>query len=75
VDNGDLFDGAGVIPRSVCQIFDKLQAHNQEFNLKVTFLELYNEEITRQIFDTLEAHNQEFNIKVTFIELTIRNST
>ncbi|GKA84884.1 kinesin-like protein KIN-5C [Tanacetum coccineum] len=38
--------GAGVIPRAVQQIFDTLEHQNAEYSVKVTFLELYNEEIT-----------------------------
>lgn len=37
---------AGVIPRAVKQIFDTLESQNAEYSVKVTFLELYNEEIT-----------------------------
>lgn len=37
---------AGVIPRAVQQIFDTLESQNAEYSVKVTFLELYNEEIT-----------------------------
>ncbi|XP_010253418.1 PREDICTED: kinesin-like protein KIN-5D isoform X2 [Nelumbo nucifera] len=44
--NGDLPSDAGVIPRAVRQIFDILEAQNAEYSMKVTFLELYNEEIT-----------------------------
>ncbi|KAL7096589.1 hypothetical protein ACP275_10G087800 [Erythranthe tilingii] len=44
--NGDLPPEAGVIPRSVKQIFDTLESQNAEYSVKVTFLELYNEEIT-----------------------------
>ncbi|XP_010259969.1 PREDICTED: kinesin-like protein KIN-5D [Nelumbo nucifera] len=44
--NGDLPSDAGVIPRAVGQIFDILEAQNSEYSVKVTFLELYNEEIT-----------------------------
>ncbi|XP_014514881.1 kinesin-like protein KIN-5B [Vigna radiata var. radiata] len=43
---GDLPAEAGVIPRAVRQIFDILEAQNADYNMKVTFLELYNEEIT-----------------------------
>ncbi|XP_051150145.1 kinesin-like protein KIN-5C [Andrographis paniculata] len=42
----DLPPGAGVIPRAVKQIFDTLESQNAEYSVKVTFLELYNEEIT-----------------------------
>ncbi|GAA0170189.1 microtubule binding motor protein [Lithospermum erythrorhizon] len=38
--------GAGVIPRAVKQIFDTLEGQHAEYSVKVTFLELYNEEIT-----------------------------
>lgn len=44
--NGDLPPEAGVIPRAVQQIFDTLESQNAEYSVKVTFLELYNEEIT-----------------------------
>ncbi|KAI0488803.1 hypothetical protein KFK09_028642 [Dendrobium nobile] len=44
--NGEFPNDAGVIPRSVRQIFDKLEAQNSEYSMKVSFLELYNEEIT-----------------------------
>ncbi|KAJ8534042.1 hypothetical protein K7X08_007366 [Anisodus acutangulus] len=44
--NSDLPPGAGVIPRAVKQIFDMLESQNAEYSVKVTFLELYNEEIT-----------------------------
>ncbi|KAK7355667.1 hypothetical protein VNO80_14927 [Phaseolus coccineus] len=43
---GDLPAEAGVIPRAVRHIFDILEAQNADYNMKVTFLELYNEEIT-----------------------------
>ncbi|KAJ3681550.1 hypothetical protein LUZ60_016039 [Juncus effusus] len=42
----NLPSGAGVIPRAVKQIFDTLESQNTEYSVKVTFLELYNEEIT-----------------------------
>ncbi|XP_004494989.1 kinesin-like protein KIN-5B [Cicer arietinum] len=44
--SGDLTAEAGVIPRAVRQIFDILEAQNADYSMKVTFLELYNEEIT-----------------------------
>ncbi|XP_068668251.1 kinesin-like protein KIN-5B isoform X2 [Aristolochia californica] len=43
---GDLPVDAGVIPRAVRQIFDTLEAQKADYSMKVTFLELYNEEIT-----------------------------
>ncbi|GMY10722.1 kinesin-like protein KIN-5D [Fagus crenata] len=44
--NGEFPSDAGVIPRAVKEIFDILEAQNAEYSMKVTFLELYNEEIT-----------------------------
>ncbi|GJW77218.1 kinesin-like protein KIN-5C [Tanacetum coccineum] len=44
--DGEMSSEAGVIPRSVKQIFDMLEGQNAEYSVKVTFLELYNEEIT-----------------------------
>ncbi|CAK9170199.1 unnamed protein product [Ilex paraguariensis] len=44
--NGEFPNDAGVIPRAVRQIFDILEAQNAEYSMKVTFLELYNEEIS-----------------------------
>ncbi|GAB2257646.1 hypothetical protein Droror1_Dr00013806 [Drosera rotundifolia] len=44
--NGQLPAEAGVIPRAIKQIFDTLESQNAEYSVKVTFLELYNEEIT-----------------------------
>ncbi|WOL08474.1 kinesin-like protein KIN-5A [Canna indica] len=44
--NGEFPSDAGVIPRAVRQIFDTLEAQCAEYSMKVTFLELYNEEIT-----------------------------
>ncbi|CAI5999667.1 unnamed protein product, partial [Closterium sp. NIES-65] len=45
-ENGQLPEGAGVIPRSIRHIFDTLDSQGAEYNIKVTYLELYNEEIT-----------------------------
>ena len=44
---------AGIIPRALAQIFDSLkeQSDNVEYSVKVSFLELYNEEI----FDLLSG--------------------
>lgn len=43
---------AGIIPRSLHQLFEKLDVHNiQEYSVRVSFLELYNEEL----FDLLST--------------------
>ncbi|CAM0911628.1 unnamed protein product [Alopecurus aequalis] len=59
---GQLPSDAGVIPRAVKQIFDTLERQNTEYSVKVTFLELYNEEIT----DLLAP--EEFSSKVAMEE-------
>lgn len=46
MQNGEFPSDAGVIPRAVKQIFDILEAQGAEYSMKVTFLELYNEEIS-----------------------------
>ncbi|KAF8683722.1 hypothetical protein HU200_044654 [Digitaria exilis] len=42
----ELPDTAGVIPRAVRHIFNTLEAQKADYSMKVTFLELYNEDIT-----------------------------
>lgn len=44
--NGEFPSDSGVIPRAVRQIFETLEAQSAEYSMKVTCLELYNEEIT-----------------------------
>uniref|UniRef100_A0A0D9VSL0 Kinesin motor domain-containing protein n=1 Tax=Leersia perrieri TaxID=77586 RepID=A0A0D9VSL0_9ORYZ len=43
---GELPSTAGVIPRAVRHIFDILEARKADYSMKVTFLELYNEDMT-----------------------------
>ncbi|KAK3151235.1 hypothetical protein QOZ80_3AG0243380 [Eleusine coracana subsp. coracana] len=43
---GQLPDTAGVIPRAVCHIFKVLETQKADYSMKVSFLELYNEEIS-----------------------------
>lgn len=44
--NGEFHEDVGVIPRAVEQLFDTLEAQNTEYSVKVTYIEIYNEEIT-----------------------------
>ncbi|ONM00591.1 Kinesin-like protein KIN-5D [Zea mays] len=55
--NADLPTDAGVIPRAVKCIFDILEAQSAEYSMKVSFLELYNEELT----DLLAAEESKFS--------------
>lgn len=52
---------AGVIPRAVRQIFDTLEAQNADYSMKVTFLELYNEEITDLLANEESSRHAEDN--------------
>lgn len=52
----ELPDTAGVIPRAVRHIFDILEARKADYSMKVTFLELYNEDITDLL--SLEDHSR-----------------
>ncbi|KAL8114328.1 hypothetical protein AgCh_021252 [Apium graveolens] len=44
--NGEFPSDAGVIPTAVRNFFNILEAQSAEYSMKVTHLELYNEEIT-----------------------------
>ena len=37
--------GLGIIPRTLSQLFDELRIQGVEFTVRVSFLELYNEEL------------------------------
>ncbi|KAJ8674290.1 hypothetical protein QAD02_005552 [Eretmocerus hayati] len=52
---------AGVIPRALSHLFDELQSvQTQEYHVRVSFLELYNEEI----FDLLSSDDDTSKIKI-----------
>ena len=38
-------DNAGIVPRAVRKIIEELESRNADFNMRVSFLELYNEEL------------------------------
>lgn len=45
-------ENAGIVPRSVRYIFDSLQSMQGEYSVKISFLQIYNEELK----DLLEPH-------------------
>ncbi|ETV97534.1 hypothetical protein H310_09448 [Aphanomyces invadans] len=45
-------ENAGIIPRSVNYIFEKLQATKREYSVRVSFLQLYNEECKDLLSET-----------------------
>ena len=52
---------AGIIPRSLHQLFEKLDDHKiQEYSVRVSFLELYNEEL----FDLLSTGNDNSRLRI-----------
>lgn len=51
---------AGIIPRTLQQLFEELQLQDLEFTIRVSFLELYNEEL----FDLLSAHDDTSRLKI-----------
>ncbi|KAL4560561.1 hypothetical protein LXL04_032714 [Taraxacum kok-saghyz] len=61
--NGEFHEDVGVIPRAVEQLFETLQAQNAEYSMKVTYIELYNEEIT-----DLLAHDEKSKKHISLME-------
>ncbi|KMZ62966.1 Kinesin-related protein-like [Zostera marina] len=59
VKGGELSSEAGVIPRAVRQIFDTLDEQKADYSMKVSFLELYNEEITDLLVFNDSSRNAE----------------
>ncbi|KAJ8025345.1 Kinesin-like protein KIF11 [Holothuria leucospilota] len=51
---------AGIIPRAMHQIFEKLREQNVEFSVRVSFLELYNEEL----FDLLTSQDDTQRLRI-----------
>lgn len=51
---------AGIIPRSLHQLFDQLECQDSEFSVRISFLELYNEEL----FDLLSNGNEQVKLRI-----------
>ncbi|KAI3406058.2 CIN8 [Candida oxycetoniae] len=59
LDTVDLPEVAGIIPRLLCALFEKLDSTtNSDFAVKVSYLEIYNEEL----IDLLQQHNKKLRI-------------
>ncbi|KAL4364693.1 hypothetical protein AHAS_Ahas07G0031600 [Arachis hypogaea] len=67
---GELSSDAGVISGAVKQMFYILEAQNAEHNMKVTLLELYNEEITDRVplEETIKSEDDKSKSLITLIE-------
>ncbi|XP_067935963.1 kinesin-like protein KIF11-B [Watersipora subatra] len=51
---------AGIVPRSLAHLFERLEAMDCEFSMRVSYLELYNEEL----FDLLGASECETKMRI-----------
>ncbi|XP_047537733.1 kinesin-like protein Klp61F [Vanessa atalanta] len=51
---------AGIIPRALSQIFDELRISNTEYTVRVSYLELYNEEL----FDLLSTSEDNSKLRI-----------
>ena len=59
---------AGIISRSVDQIFDHLRRYSSDYSVKVSHLELYNEEL----FDLLNPEPSDLELYETHQGLTVK---
>ncbi|CAD7703838.1 unnamed protein product [Ostreobium quekettii] len=64
---GDLPNDAGVIPRAVKQIFDHLERSQIDSSVRVSFLEVYNEELT-DLLDVDDGMQQAARSKLKIME-------
>jgi kinesin family protein 11 len=79
-DGKNLSAEAGVIPRSIRYIFDTIEGASIDSTVKVSFLELYNEEITDLLsFDEdkrLRLLEDKSGVVVQGLEeMTVKNAT
>ncbi|XP_041985135.1 kinesin-like protein Klp61F [Aricia agestis] len=51
---------AGIIPRALSQLFDELRLSNTEYTVRVSYLELYNEEL----FDLLSSSDDNSKLRI-----------
>uniref|UniRef100_A0A6G1SG51 Kinesin-like protein n=2 Tax=Aceria tosichella TaxID=561515 RepID=A0A6G1SG51_9ACAR len=51
---------SGIIPRAISQLFDSLRNHDSEYSVKVSFLELYNEDA----YDLLSSLDDTTKLKI-----------
>ncbi|XP_020592608.1 kinesin-like protein KIN-5A [Phalaenopsis equestris] len=67
--HGEFSSDAGVIPRSVRQIFESLEAQCVDYSMKVSFLELYNEELIDLLAsDELKLSDDKSKKPIAFME-------
>lgn len=52
--NGELSDSAGIIPRILFKLFETLETQDEDYVIKCSFVELYNEELKDLLDDGFE---------------------
>lgn len=63
--SAEMTDSAGVIPRAIHQVFSYLESLGaQEFTVKASYLELYNEEVTDLLALGSEPPKVSFDVHV-----------
>ena len=58
-------DNAGIIPRSVSRCFERLESRNVEYSVRVSFLEIYNEELCDMLAENNKQPLKLFENQVT----------
>lgn len=53
--NGELSDSAGIIPRVLFKLFETLELQNEDYVVKCSFVELYNEELKDLLNDSRDS--------------------
>ena len=71
--SGITYDGTeGIIPRSFKYLWDAMQARNEQFYIKASFLEIYNEQIIDLLNPSSGILHTRWNPKnVSFIKMEI----
>lgn len=63
---------AGIIPRAVSHLFDELRVLGvQEYSVRISFLELYNEEIFDLLSPSDDAAKIRYLISMFFIQVLL----
>jgi kinesin family protein 11 len=62
-DGRQLSAQAGVIPRAIKQIFDTIETNQVDSTVKVSFLEIYNEELTDLMSLDSSSTNEEKKLR------------
>lgn len=70
--NGELGDAAGIIPRVLFKLFDTLEYNKDDYLVKCSFVELYNEELKDLLDSNIHSTNND-NKKLRIFDSTVSN--